>query len=669
MSIAERLSRTWLSDLSLRGQGLSVNEVVEESWGWFPALTVVNALGLLLIAFANTRALALTWGAEALFWVGLLGILLPSAVRLIAMEVARRERIGIVLALGLAFYLVKVIHSPLAFTNGDEFLHLFNTNQVWSQGVLFSENMVLQVSPLFPGLAAVTAALATLTGLSTFAAGLILLGVVRVVFVLAFYLLAEQLSRSVRVASLAVLFYMCHGNFLFWSAQFAYESLALPLAMGVLYLIARRESSVEPNHFSGLSLLAMLGISAVVITHHLTSYILAAFLLTWWLLVEARLPSLLTMGVKDFFSRSNSKLSNEKLTNTMILPSASATGAKATLTQSLREKGPQGLAIFALVAAMAWLIYVALVTVNYLAPVVGKGFFALLQLIFGEGQGRTLFTSVNGSVAPLWERVVGIGAVLLSLAGLPFGLRQIWRHTRDSVPALLLAVAAISYFAVFGLRLTVASWEIGNRASTYLFIGLAFVLAMGVDWLWNEQRQGRVARSLFAVAVALLFTGGVVAAWPPQLRLAQPYLVATDTATVEAPGLATAEWFRTTVGPKHIVATDESNGRYLLAYGEQRLYVGRHPFVTEILTQPTLDPWQVAVMRQWNLQYVVVDRRRVAWDNMAGYFFTPTAASQDAGAAWLAPEVVEKFARQAKVSRVMDSGDIVIYDVGALYHD
>ena len=93
---------------------------------------------------------------EALFWAGLLTMLLPSAVRLVALDLSRRERITIVTGLGVALYLVKIIHSPFAFTYSDEFLHLFNTNQILNKGLLFTANPVLPVSPVFPGLAYLT---------------------------------------------------------------------------------------------------------------------------------------------------------------------------------------------------------------------------------------------------------------------------------------------------------------------------------------------------------------------------------------------------------------------------------------------------------------------------------------------------------------------------------
>lgn len=668
MSVAERVLGTWrVQSLPEMEEWTALNEVVEETWGWFPALTLVNALGLLLVAFANSGAVAGAWGAEVLFWLGLLVMLIPSAMRLVTPMIARRERIAIVVGLSIAFYLVKILHSPFAFTYGDEFFHLFNTNQILQTGALFTENPALQVSPMFPGLASVTAALATLTGLPVFATGLIMIGVARLVLFLAFYLFTEQVSCSPRVASLATLFYMGHGSFLFWSSQFAYESLALPLAIGVFYMIARREGTVERSHYLGLSLLALLGISAIVITHHLTSYVVTAFLLVWTLFVQARVPYWINKWYNTLFLTDKGKLFNNNLSNLSIWSQLVSDDEEQGTPTDKPAEGPQGLAIFALIAALAWLIYVAILTINYLSPVITKGVFALLQLMLGEGEGRPLFVSYTGYVAPLWERMVGIGAVVLSLLALPFGLAQIWQRARTNTPALLLGIAGVGYFAVLGLRLTIASWQLGNRASTYLFVGLAFVLAMAVERLWAGRWQSWQSRGLFAAVLAVIFAGGVIAGWEPQLRLAQPYMVATGQTAVETQGLAVAEWMRSTLGPGHTVAADEANGRYILAYGEQYPYVGRYPFVREILTEPTLNIRQTAVMAQWGLDYAVVDRRLMAWDIMAGYFFNRNTTQPEAG--WFAPDVYQKFDKQETVNRVMDSGDVVIYDVGALYNE
>ena len=58
----------------------------------------------------------------------------------------------------------------------------------------------------------------------------------------------------------------------------------------------------------------------------------------------------------------------------------------------------------------------------------------------------------------------------------------------------MFAGAAVAYFAMLGLRLSPAAWETGNRASEFLFLGLAFVLAFAGVELWNRRyKPGLVA--------------------------------------------------------------------------------------------------------------------------------------------------------------------------------
>ena len=59
MSVAERVFGTArVQSRPEMDEWAAINSIAEENWGWFPALTLVNALGLLLIAFANSGALA-----------------------------------------------------------------------------------------------------------------------------------------------------------------------------------------------------------------------------------------------------------------------------------------------------------------------------------------------------------------------------------------------------------------------------------------------------------------------------------------------------------------------------------------------------------------------------------------------------------------------------------
>ena len=180
-----------------------------------------------------------------------------------------------------------------------------------------------------------------------------------------------------------------------------------------------------------------------------------------------------------------------------------------------------------------------------------------------------MFQSASGYVAPVWERLVGIGSVVVMLLAMPFGLRKIWQNFRGNPIALMLTGAALAYFAVLGLRLSPAAWETGNRASEFLFIGLAFVLAFAVQELWDRQRAPWLSRTIVLGGIAIIFVGGIIAGWTPTLRLSLPLRVNVENVVIEPQGFAAARWIRAALGPGNQVATDESNARLMLAYGGQ----------------------------------------------------------------------------------------------------
>ena len=629
-------------------------------WGWLPVLSVVGALGLLSLALANNLSGSGVQGAEPFFWLGLLVIVAPISLRLLTPRVGRSERLGLVIVFGLYLYLVKVMQSPFAFTYSDEFVHLYNTERIFASGRLFTPNPILAESALYPGLESVTAALMRLAGLDAYSAGLVIIGLARLVMTLALFLFYEQLSGSARVASLATLLYAGSANYVFWIADYSYESLALPLVLLALYVIARRESGKYPAERQGLTLTALMLIGAVVVTHHLSSYFLTAVLVVW-----AILASPLKVTLLEWWRRRMGQLAVSGWGRRLADWALRVTGRPAGAAHGLGAAtgGPSGLALFALVAALFWLTYVASLTLTYLSPVFGKALVALLQRISGEDTGRQLFQSNSGYLAPAWERVVGIGSVLLCLVGLPFGLRQVWRRYLYHPAVLLLAALGVTYFGLLGLRLFPAAWEISNRSSEFLFIGLALVLAMGRWPSWP--RMGKLLRPGLAAAVTIIFAGGLVAGWQPNLRLAQVYQVTVGNQRLEPAGLAAARWTLAELGPGRRIATDESNGRYLLAYGEQNVFAGRDHSIKSLLESATMQDWQLRTLQDAGIEYLAVDRRLISADNMAGYFF-------DRGSSWpllrsemLPPGNYTKFEQVRSVSRILDSGDLVIYDIRA----
>ena len=290
----------------------------------------------------------------------------------------------------------------------------------------------------------------------------------------------------------------------------------------------------------------------------------------------------------------------------------------------------------------------------------------MFQIISGMGSTRALFQSASGYTAPLWERLAGLGSIILMLLALPFGLPKIWRSYRRNPIAILLTVAGLAYFAVLGLRFSPAAWETGNRASEFLYIGLAFVMAIAVQQLWDRKPWPWLGRAVVLGSLAIILMGGVISGWAPKLRLSEPLQVNVGNVVIQPQGFAAANWMRTALGPGNLVATDESNARLLLAYGGQLTLAGKYPDVKDLLGTVDFPNWEVELLREWGIQYVAVDRRLISSDNMAGYYFYRTSTGLLPSSDLLAPEVYGKFDKPQTISRLFDSGNIVIYDVGAI---
>jgi len=121
-------------------------------------------------------------------------------------------------------------------------------------------------------------------------------------------------------------------------------------------------------------------------------------------------------------------------------------------------------------------------------------------------------------------------------------------------------------------------------------------------------------------------------------------------------------------GPGNTVATDESNGRTLLAFGWQHVFAGRYPNTLSLVQTDQLADWQWELVHSLGINYVLVDRRTIAANNMLGYFFDREPGPQLPASDWLPPAVYLKYDQMRLVSRELDSGDVVIYNLRELMH-
>jgi hypothetical protein len=582
-----------------------------------PLVALIASLGVFLCALTNALSRATLEPDSVLYWIGLLLIAVPIFLRLTRKGPSYRERLALVLLLGLALYLVKVTRDSIFFTFPDEFVHAFNAERIVETHHLYHFNPAIPTTPRYPGLEGATSALMTLTGMSSFGAGTIVVGTARLTFMAALFFLFARLSGSARGAGLGVAIYTGSSNFLFWGAQFSYESLSLPLMVVVLMAFVEREA--EPGEISrAWAVPIVLGILAITITHHLTSYAVAVIFIALAVLYRV---------------------------------------------MKIKRPNPWPFALLATAVALSWLLIAARSTVGYLFPVLGDALKAIWKTASGESAPRTLFhqaSSVSETVGatPTLARAVALLAILLLVIGFFLGVRPYWRRQRREPLALLFGLAAAFFFGALLLRFAPAAWETGNRAGEFLFIGLAFVAIYGAAEVLRPGSSLERRRWLLVVGLGIVLVGGAISGWPWDVQLARPLQAKAHGREIDSEPLALAEFARKRLDGSRFAAP-EADARLLLAPGGQVAFGGQGPDIEDIVNEPKLKKWQLSLLKENHLPYVVADRRLSSGDTLRGEYFTVPGQY---GEKLREKEVVHKFAR-IPAARIWDSGRIVLFDL------
>lgn len=580
------------------------------------ALALCSGIGLLLCAYANALSREGGDPTQLLYWLGVLLIVLPTGYRLGRRDVSLRERFLLVALFGLSLYVVKVIRDPFLFTFPDEPIHAYNAEQAALHHGLFSDNPILPVTSRYPGLASATSALMSLTGMSSFGAGIFLIGIARLLLVVSLFVLFSRVSGSHRVAGLAVAIYAGSSNFLYWGVQYSYESLSLPLLVAVLAMVAEREVAGRA-WLRAWAVPIVLGTVAIVITHHLSSYALAAIL------------AALALGYRYYRSP---------------------------------RPNPWPFALLAAVLAVGWLAFAAHTTIDYLSPVFDEAFTSALHTASGEAGPRTLFQSTSSTVAgetPILARVVALGAVALLGLGFLGGIRQVWIRRREQPFALLFCVGGAAFFATLALRFAPRAWETGNRASEFLFVGLAFIVAYAGLRLVRRGPRLAERRAALVASLGIVVVGGAIAGWPWDSQLAQPVRISADGGEIESEPVALARWAGEYL-PSGKFAAADADARMILAPGGARAKTGDALAVKTILPETALGGWELPLLHDHHVGYIVADRRTVATDAVRGNFFYVPGSEEDP----LQPiAALHKFA-EVPLGRIYDSGSIVVYGLG-----
>jgi hypothetical protein len=588
--------------------------------GWLPVMAVTCALGLFTVDTAFNASRANQPGAELYYWLGLGLIFVPALVRILLPQASRVERIGLICVVATCLFLTKVTISPFHYSGYDETLHLVTLNDIVNTKHLFTKNPLLPVSPYYPGLEIVASALCNLSGMNTLQAGYTVAGVATLLMVLCIFILSELLSRSARLASIAAMIYMTNPHFLFFDTQFAYETLALPLATFVMFAMTRYEMLNSSRRW--VLLAAWFVLIALDVTHHVTNFLFEGMFLFWAAIYLFMRPLPLRKSIVIFtigFGLVVTVLTVLLIGNTVI----------SYFTSFFSDLGTQ------------------------IAKTLGNS----------SSDSRQLFGS-TGTPTPLWERLVSLGSVGLITMSTPFFLLCFWRRYRRITLLWVLAVIVIFYPILQVLRLTSSGAEISDRSSPFIFIGISFLAAVSIVQYWPVRKLTWRQPALISAVILVIFMGGIILGEGiPATFLPGPYEVSADGRSIDPEGIQAALWSYTYLGPKNRVFTDRANQLMESVYGDQYVVtnIGDGIELSDVFFEATMSSDLINKLRAGEVHFLFVDMRLTTAPPVVGFYF-----EQGETAEVLTPALLNKFDAVPQINRLFDSGNIVVYDTGEL---
>jgi hypothetical protein len=565
--------------------------------------------GATLLVFVYRWALSAPPNYD-LFWAGMACMFVP--LWLVALSRAPEPTVLVSIALvGLCSYLPAFLRAPTRPVFGDALGHYLSVENTLRTGDLFTPNPVVPVAAYYPGLHALTAALVKMSGASIWHVAITLLALLHISSLLGIYSISLTLSNSKRGSAMAATIYGISPQFQFFDSQFAYESLAVPLLIWTIVLVLYRQKANHGRYSPNLLLASAFLGACCVVTHHVTSYVLVL--------------TLVLIGVSQL-----------------------VVGDRRRAHSSL------GIGLLLGLLAIGWVALTKAPVIPYLDFFPRTAFDAIgpiFHKLLGESTSATVSVGgspapatrslFGGSTLPLYEHYAAFAVQVIAFAASATAVWRLGHWHWHSGALLALVLLAVSYFLFLPLRLNLTGEQGAGRVSTYQWIGIAIVVAVG---LVAEPPTGSVGRHTTkrphpfrktvrnspwapAIATVVLFVslvGNYGASVDAGFQFPGAFqLGSSDGRDTPLEAVTLAERFLAAEGPGRTIVTDGATGRI---------------FETYAYTQPTIIQWEFYLAEYYssrqlrNLAYsdhisaIVLDDRVIENSTALGFppnFYTP----------------------------------------------
>jgi len=563
---------------------------------------------------------------QVLFFVA---IVIPFTVYVAVLMVPRLGslRAITVAVLGLYPAMVYRMSSPLVLAGYDEHQHAQSLMNLLLGSGLFAPNPNLRVGPYYPGLEITTAVATRLTDLPVALAESLVVLLCRLLLVLIIYHAALLVSPSRRGASLVVAFYAVSSEFYSFNAGFAYQTLALTLGLGGIFLL-RRAQLADGAAARRLFFTALLALIATVFTHHATSWMVLAFLIAW--------------------AAMSRKGQRKHLVRAAVVMGAAVTIWSGAFETRLAE---------------------------YFVPIVTTALQSARAFLTGSGHhifGASAGTPPIGA----WERVVLVIYTLsCTFAALICAWIMLSRAFRNRDRMLgLLGILNLAFPITAAAHFDPSVGELGNRASTFLFFPLALSCSLIVQRHPRVTRRPARGHNPYRPAVVMALIGGTSVIYlggvllgsnPDYSRLPGPYLVSADNRTQDPETLAAVKWAATHLATGSTVVADRVPS--VLLASQARLWSVTEPrqglVPAQLYFSDGWGPQETAIVRDRHIHYVYVDTRLADSLPYVGYYISEGETPKPTR---ITEADVAKFAHVPGLKAVYHHGPVTIYDTSGL---
>lgn len=584
----------------------------------------------------------------ALFWAGFLTGMLPLVALACASHIGGATRTWALVGVGLFGMVPRLLQPGPA--GPDEYCHLRQALEAFFAGDVGHTNYLLPITKEFPGLHQAASAVARLTGLPLWTAGISVIVLAHILSVLAIYQLVRMVGAPARGAAIGAVIYTLNPSWLFFNAVFSYESLALPLALWCLaatVAVCRATAKLDVRALA----MALFCVVVLPVIHHLSTIMLCLILLL--LIIASVVPFVRRTAI------GGRGANGERFWPLILI------GCSLAMSMTFWWSG----------------LYQGLV--GYLGPAWARGVEQLRKILDGDNQssgGRSLFAN---SLNPPYEIVAGYLFPFLLFALCLWSLVVLWRNRqRVGSATWAFVVLGAMFFASLPMVLTAGGAEGAHRSWGYSFIGIAvacgvassFALhppdenAVGPRWRPIARVFARhgVRVGVGAIVFTLLAVGSAAVGVKVSHRFPGSAEVGDDGRSVSRESAAVAEWLAEHAPVDTRVMTDRFSSLQIGSLGRMAtlrpstgfpiwdLYTSAAPVRLEVLKQ-VLDA---------KIEYFVVDSRMATTRPTIGFWFT----REEPGAHGPDPypqAAIDRFNCLPWLHAVFAAGPLTVYEVNS----